>query len=83
MAVPIQFAGADFVLWPRGDQEGASIPIPVRRRDDGVLLSCWLLSPEELEELPQTRRVWLQLGVADGPAMPAVTVAVRKQDLAQ
>lgn len=81
MAVPIHFEGVNFVLGPVDDQPGGSIPIPIRRRADGSLISCWHLSPEELAQIARTGRIWLELPASDGLAMPAVSVTA-KQDLA-
>lgn len=82
MAVPIHFRETNFVLGPVDDQAGGAIPVPVLRLEDGRLVSCWHLSPEELAQVAKTGRVWLELTAGDGLAMPAVFVTANKQDLA-
>lgn len=60
MGVPIQFAEADFVLGPPADCSARAAPIPVLRLPAGFLVSCWQLSPEELEEVIRTGKMWLR-----------------------
>jgi hypothetical protein len=70
MAVPVHFPEADFILGPPGGHD-AAVPVPVRRRCGGRLITCWLPSIEEIEEIARTRRIWLELEMPAGRGLVA------------
>lgn len=60
MGTPTNFAEANLVLGPPMGCEDSVAPMAVRRLD-GNLVSCWELSPEEIDEIARTGRVWLSV----------------------
>lgn len=59
---------ADIVKFPQSNctyvGEGCNdLPVFKGEQDNGdkILISCWKLSPEELEEVQRTGRVWLRI----------------------
>lgn len=59
MAVPVAFAEANVVLGPPDGSDDV-VHLPVRRLD-GTLVSCWRLTPAEIEEIIVTGVVWLSV----------------------
>jgi hypothetical protein len=82
MAVPVHFQGADFVLGPPAG-EGAAVMVPVRRLDRGRIVSCWLLSIEEIEEIGRYRRIWLEQAIpgTGGLAVPKTFVTAMEDQV--
>jgi len=78
MGAPVQFGEANFVLGPPGGYEDAVVPLPVLRKIGGQLISCWSLTPEEIDEIVRTKRVWLS--VWGGLTQPPVFVTGHKLD---
>lgn len=67
MAEPIEFEGFNAELVKQGE-ECSSLPIA---RVDGTCISCWKLTPEELERIKETGVVWLMVW---GWAQPPVWI---------
>ncbi len=53
--------------------EPLSVYVGVRSDELPVVISCWKLTPEELEEINRTGRVWLHV---IGRSMPPVILQV-------
>ena len=62
MAVPQTFEGVNQTWWGPGDI--GDLPTASL---DGRKLSCWVLTPEELEEVKSTGRVWLSVWTSVHP----------------
>lgn len=45
-------------------------PLPAYRNRDGVVISCWQLSPEELAEVARTGRLWVSVLTFNRPLQP-------------
>lgn len=76
MAFPASFEESNAVLGPpQGmDEDEVSSLCILRAEQDGapVVISCWKLTKEELEEINRTGRVWLGIyGVTMPPAWVA------------
>jgi hypothetical protein len=56
---PIRFDQATDVLGAPQGKEGEIGGMPIYRHPDGLIVSCWKLSEEELEEVKRTGIVWL------------------------
>ncbi|MBN8994321.1 MAG: hypothetical protein J0H94_03780 [Rhizobiales bacterium] len=72
MADPIDFDEANLrLVAPTGEEdEVRSLPV---RRADGMIVSCWELTPEERAEVARTGCVWLS--VWSPTSSPPVLVA--------
>lgn len=72
MALPVGFEGANFVmLAPASMTPDECSDLPVFR-DPQQIISCWRLSPDEIETINATGVIWLAI---IGPGMPPVRVA--------
>lgn len=71
---PIKFDGANVVF---GAEQPEYEPMPARLTDDGVVISCWELTPEELEQVKKTGQIWLSMLTFFQPLQP-VSMAVEK-----
>lgn len=65
MAEAIRFEGANFVFKAPPEREDVSDLHTFRQHGGPSNVSCWRLSPEELEEVNRTGCVWLS--VMSGP----------------
>lgn len=80
MALPTAFDEADCILGPPAGCEQGVVPLPVKRHEDGYLVSCWQLTPEELELIQKTGKVWLSVwGRTTQP--PVLVTAVKEHVL--
>ncbi len=64
MAHAVEFDGANLVLQPPLGRDDVS-PLPIFR-NRGMVVSCWELEPDELEEVRRTARIFLSIM---GPTM--------------
>lgn len=72
---PIRFSGVNFEF--RTNQQ-ENVPLPLLRTKDGMCISCWELSDEELEEIVRNRQIYIsQLTFNRGfnPILPATNLA--------
>jgi len=72
---PCGFAESNAVLSRPPDMEDCDALSVLRGQDlqnRPVVVSCWKVTAEELEEIKRTGRVWLLLW---GPSMPPATVS--------
>jgi hypothetical protein len=68
---PVKFDKVNAVLNPPPDVEDVA-PLFVQKRTDGIVTSCWELTPEELMQLVDTGKIYLHVS---GPH-PAVMLSV-------
>lgn len=59
MSKPVPFDGQNFVLAPPQGSENVS-PLPIFRNGT-CCVSCWQLTPAEIEEVQRTGRVYLSV----------------------
>lgn len=72
MADPVKFQGfTDFLNAPAGMEN--CVALPILRIADGQIVSCWKLTPEEIENIQKTGVVWLS--VFSGRTQPPVLVS--------
>lgn len=79
MPTPELFPEANVVLGPPkgvSDEECGTLPV---RRNGETLVSCWRLSPAEIEEIQRTGCVWLSIW--GQVTQPPVLVAAFKQEV--
>lgn len=66
MASPVSFIESNHVLvgTPEDRAAGTVIDLPIHRHQDldgnQHVMSCWRLTPEELEEVKKTGKIWFQ-----------------------
>lgn len=75
MMYPVSFDGSDMVLEkPPGTTHEEVECLAVQRVINGrhqAVLSCWMLTKEELDEINRTGRIWLMVM---GETMPPVSL---------
>ncbi|UTC28960.1 hypothetical protein MARCHEWKA_04480 [Brevundimonas phage vB_BpoS-Marchewka] len=65
MADPIPFCGDNARLNPAKGDEGRVRVMHAHKTDDGRVISCWKLTPEEIVKVAETGEVWLSLSCGD------------------
>jgi hypothetical protein len=55
---PIKFKEQNVVY---AENQKEYLPFPAYRDESGRVISCWKLSPEELEEVSKTGVIWLDI----------------------
>lgn len=75
---PLNFDGANIVY---GAKQPEYIPLPAEYRGgkSGEILTCWELTPEELQRIQETGKLWLGVLTFGQPLQP-VYLAVEKPD---
>jgi hypothetical protein len=48
------------------------LPLPAYRDESGRVVTCWKLSPEELEEVSETGVIWLDMLTFNQPLQPVM-----------
>lgn len=61
MAKPTEFFGQNTVIKPHPNDIGKVLPLPVYANKQGLVVSCWELTPEEIAEVSRTGKVFLQM----------------------
>jgi hypothetical protein len=78
MGQPTAFPEANLVLGPPQGCEDSVVAMQVRRLD-GNIVSCWRLTPAEVEEVQRTGVVWLSVWGAR--TQPPVMVTAFKEEV--
>lgn len=65
--IPVQFEGANLTL---GKDQPEYLPLPCMFTNDGIVVSAWKLSDDELEVLMKTKTVWLSQLTFGQPLQP-------------
>lgn len=68
---PITFDGANAVY---GKDQPEYQPLPAEKRPGhfGEIVTCWGLSPEELERVKETGKIWLSVLTFNQPLQPVL-----------
>lgn len=77
---PIKFEGVNVTY---GENQPEYKPLPGERRgkpSTGELLTCWELTPEEIEQVKQTGKIWLSVLTFNKPLQP-VLLATEKPEI--
>lgn len=77
---PVTFDGVNIVY---GEGQKECQPLPAQRKENdphGEMITCWELSPEEMEQVKETGKVWLSVYTFNQPLQP-VLLASQKKDL--
>lgn len=77
MARPIDFAGSNLLLTVPEQLEHKVVPLAARRAN-GAIVSCWLLSAEDLRRIADTGQVWISVM---GDSSPPVLVTGLREDV--
>lgn len=77
MAHPIDFPGSNLLLTAPADLEHKVVPLAARRAN-GAIVSCWLLTAEDLRRIAETGEVWLSVM---GDSSPPVLVTGLREDV--
>ena len=76
---PIKFDGANVVF---GANQPEYMPLPAERvgkPENGQIITCWALSPDELKKVQETGQIYVSLLTFGQPLQP-VLVSVDKPD---
>lgn len=74
---PINFDGANCVY---GKDQPEYMPLPAHKDENGVVLTCWKLSPEDMQRIQETGVIWLEMLTFNKPLMP-VRLDSQKPDI--
>lgn len=69
---PIKFPEANTVF---AKDQPEYIPLPACVTAEGMVISCWLLSDEEINELAKTRLLWIKQLTFGDPLQPLLPQA--------
>lgn len=72
---PIKFPEANVTF---GERQPCFEPLPAFLAPNGVVVSCWQLSPEEIEKIQETGCVWLSQCTCHQP-LQAVFMTAEKE----
>jgi len=74
---PIEFEGAN-VVYAENQEEYQSLP--AFKDDDGTVVTCWELSPEEIKQISETGKLWLSVMSFNKPLQP-VLLSTNRDDV--
>ena len=77
---PIKFEGANVVF---GANQPEYIPLPaqVLPGEYGQIITCWELTPEELETVKKTGKIWLSVLTFGQPLQPVLLTAEKPGEI--
>jgi hypothetical protein len=64
---PVNFKGQNVIF---GEGQPEYQPLPAIKTPDGVVITCWQLTLEELEEVKETGQIYLQQSTFNKPLQP-------------
>lgn len=64
---PIKFPGSNIVY---AEDQPEYQPLPAMRMPDGMVITCWELSDEELKIVLKNRKIYIQLHTFNQPLQP-------------
>ena len=73
--VPVKFPGVNFTFMTN---EPNNKPLPLLKTPDGMYISCWELSDEEIDEIIKSRRIYISQFAVNrviNPVLPASNLA--------
>ena len=56
------------------------LPLPAHISEDGTVTTCWELNDHDIENLMETKKLWLQILTFNNPLQP-VMISVEKPEL--
>lgn len=66
---PLNFEGAN-VVFAANQPEYIPLPAEYRGGKSGEILTCWELTPQELEKIQETGKIWLGVLTFGQPLQP-------------
>lgn len=72
MAIAIEFKGCN-VTFAKNQPEYT--PLPAMLLEDGMAVTCWQFSPEELSEIQKTGKIYISQLTFNHPLQPVRAVA--------
>lgn len=72
---PIKFKGVNKVY---GEDQPQYIPLPVQKESNGRVISCWKLTPEEIEKIVKTKKIWIGQLTFNDPLQPILPSVDKK-----
>lgn len=55
-------------------------PLPAHKTDDGIVTTCWELTPGELEEVKRTGKIYFRVLTFNSPLQPQLASTVFIKD---
>ena len=75
---PIKFPEANVVF---GEHQPEVNPLPAMKTPQGDVVTCWELTPEELEVVKKTNKVWLFIKLPPGQLLQPLYMTVDETEL--
>ena len=75
---PLKFEGAN-IVYAAKQREYQPLPAEYRGGKSGEILTCWELTPEELQRIQETGKIWVGVLTFGQPLQP-LYVSVEKPD---
>ena len=72
---PIDFEGANCIY---GKDQPEYMPLPAKKKEDGTVLTCWELSPEDIAEIERTGVIWLSMLTFNQALQPVLLSATKE-----
>ena len=72
---PIKFKGVNKVY---GENQPQYIPLPVQKDENGRVISCWKLTPEEKAVIAKTGKIWIGQLTFNSPLQPILPSVDKK-----
>lgn len=69
---PVEFEERNCVF---AEDQPEYLPLPAFRDPDGVVVSCWELSEEEVELIRQSKKIWVIMYTFNNPLQPLCLTA--------
>lgn len=69
---PIKFPGQNIVF---AENQPEYLPLPALKMPDGEVITCWEISPDELEEINRSKRIYLSQLTFNKPLQPVMLMA--------
>lgn len=63
----IRFTGVNKTY---GENQPQYIPLPVMKFPDGMMISCWELTDEEVEEIVKNKKLYISMMTFNHPLQP-------------
>lgn len=76
--VPIQFKECNVVF---GEHQPEVNPLPALKTENGDVVTCWQLTPDEIETVKQTGQVWLFVKLPHNQLLQPLYMTVDKSEL--
>ena len=75
---PIKFEEQN-VIYAENQKE--YLPLPAKKNENGDVITCWELSPEEVKEVTETGKIWFKIATFNQPLQPIFSSILKHEVL--